>query len=194
MKLTYRHVIIFFLLIALSIGFGFAYNGIATAIETKNHPIDQRYAADIEAYAEEFGIPQNILWAMACTESQFVSNLTSSDGRIGLMQLSPTRFDDIQQRIFKGEPLDHGMLYHPSTNLRFGAALLSDLYQRYGVWETVYAAYRVGEETVDAWLADPNMISDQGRLQNIPNAEVVDYIDQMCDTAALYQRLYFSES
>lgn len=191
MKITYRRVIIFFILVACAVGFGFAYDGIATAIEKRNHPLDQRYAEDIQKYAEEFGIPQHILWATVCNESDFASNLVSKNGEIGLMQLSPARFDTIQQSIFKGEPLDHGMLYDPSTNLRFGTALLSDLYRRYGVWETVYAAYHAGTEQVDAWLADPELIDEYGTLKRIPDADTADYVKEMTKSAELYHRLYF---
>ena len=37
MKLTSRHIAAFFLLILLSVGFGFAFDGIATAIEKGRH-------------------------------------------------------------------------------------------------------------------------------------------------------------
>lgn len=192
MKITYRRLIIFAVLIVISIGFGFAFDAIATAIEKHNHPIEERYANEISKNAEEFGIPEAILWATVQAESDFVSNYVSEDGKIGLMQLTSERFTYICTEIL-GEPAkDSGMLYEPATNLRAGSALISELFQRYGVWETVYAAYFIGEETVDTWLANPDLVSEQGRLQNIPDEATAKYIEQMTKSVKLYQKLYFN--
>lgn len=191
MKITYRRVIAFLILIALSVGFGFAFDGVATAIEKGKYPIVDRYATEIRGLADRFGIPEHILWAAVKCESDFVSNLVSESGEIGLMQLTPERFAQIGRDILKENALDPGMLYDPSTNLRYGAAYLSDLYRRYGVWDTVFAAYHAGEACVDAWLADPAHVSAQGRLQDIPDPDTVDYLDRMNSALKLYQRLYF---
>ena len=191
MKINYIRVIAFFLLIAFSVGFGFAYDGIATAIEKHNYPMEERYRESIADCAEEFGVPEHILWAVVSTESEFVSNLVSDGGEIGLMQISPERLDHICQDILKEPTPDTGMLYDPETNLRCGTALLSELFQRYGVWETVYAAYFIGEDQVDAWLATPELVNEIGRLQNLPDRATADYVDQMIGAASLYGKLYF---
>ena len=192
MKITYRHIIAFILLIAVSIGFGFAFDGVATVIEKHNHPIDDRYAKDIRSYASEFAIPEHILWAVVNTESGFVSNLVSANGEIGLMQLTPECFARICTDILKENVPDAGLLYDPSTNLRCGAAYLSDLYRQYGVWDTVYAAYAIGAEQVNEWLQNPAFVNEQGRLQSIPNQQVTDYIKAVNRAAELYNRLYFA--
>lgn len=192
MKLTYQRVIAFFLLIALSVGFGFAFDGIATAIEKRKYPLDERYAAEIQSNAEEFGVPETVLWATVRTESDFVSNLVSETGEIGLMQLSPTRFQSIYTDILNEPVPESGMLYDPATNLRAGAALLSELYRRYGVWETVYAAYFAGEAQVDLWLADPELVNEQGRLQSIPDKATAKYVKQTVKATELYEKLYYS--
>ena len=193
MKINYIRILAFLLLIALSIGFGFAFDGIATAIERSNHPIVEQYEAEIRKNAAEFGVPESILWAIVCAESNFVSNIVSSTGEIGLMQISPDRFTYISLELLSEDAKDSGMLYDPATNLRAGAALISALYQRYGVWETAYAAYHAGEAQVDAWLSDESLVSPQGRLQNLPDEATTDYIETVVDTAKLYQQLYFDE-
>ena len=88
--------------------------------------------------------------------------------------------------------MDAGMLYDPATNLRAGAALLSELYRRYGVWETVYAAYFAGEAQVDLWLADPELVNEQGRLQSIPDKATAKYVKQTVKATELYEKLYYS--
>lgn len=192
MKINYHRLIAFFLLIALSVGFGFAFDAIATAIERHRYPTVSHYAADVRACADEFGVPETVLWAFLRTESNFTSNLVSKNGEIGLMQLSPERFRSIYADILCEPVPEDGLLYDPTTNLRAGAALISALYDRYGVWETVYAAYFIGEAQVDLWLADERYVSAQGRLQNLPDKPTEKYIKKMTKTVKLYKRLYYT--
>ncbi len=192
MKFNCRRLIAFFLLIALSVGFGFAFDAIATAIEKRKYPMDDRFAADIQKNAAEFGVPETVLWAFVRTESSFASNVVSDGGEIGLMQLSPERLHHIYTDILKEPVPDDGMLYDPATNLRAGAALVSELYRQYGVWETVYAAYYAGEEQVNAWLSDARYVNAQGRLQELPDKGTEKYIKQMTKAVKLYEQLYYT--
>ena len=191
MKLNARSFAIIAAILALSIGFGFAFDGVATAIEKKQYPLSPRYADDIREAAEEYGIPEVILWAIVRTESGFASNLEGKDGGIGLMQLTPETFAMIQTDILKETPEDKGRLYDPEKNLACGAAYLSFLYQRYGVWETVFAAFDAGTNAVDAWLANPEYVSELGTLENIPNTATAHFVREVSKARELYIKLYF---
>ena len=175
----------------LSIGFGFAFDGIATAIEKNQYPLSERYADDIRASAAQYGIPEVILWATVCTESGFASNFEGKNGGIGLMQLTPQEFTMIQTDILKEAPEDAGRLYDPEKNLQCGAAYLSYLYERYGVWETVFAAFDAGTAAVDAWLLDPEFVNELGMLKNIPNPETARFVKDVMKARELYIKLYF---
>ncbi len=191
MKFNARSLVIIAAILALSIGFGFAFDGVATAIEKKQYPLHERYADDIRKTAAEYGIPEVILWATVKTESGFASNLEGKNGGIGLMQLTPDEFAMIQTDILKEAPEDAGRLYDPEKNLQCGAAYLSFLYQRYGVWETVFAAFDVGTATVDAWLSDPEYVSEFGTLKSIPNADTAHFVRSVTKARELYIKLYF---
>jgi soluble lytic murein transglycosylase len=191
MKFNARSFAIIAAILVLSIGFGFAFDGIATAIEKKQYPLSPRYANDIQKVSEEYGIPEVILWAIVRTESGFSSNLEGEDGGIGLMQLTPDAFAMIQTDILKEAPQDAGLLYDPVKNLTCGAAYLSFLYQRYGVWDTVFAAFDAGTDTVDAWLANPDYVSSLGTLQNIPNAKTARFVRDVNEAREFYIKLYF---
>lgn len=191
MKLNARSFAIIAAILALSIGFGFAFDGVATAIEKKQYPLSPRYDDDIREAAEEYGIPEVILWAIVRTESGFASNLEGKDGGIGLMQLTPETFAMIQTDILKQPPEDKGRLYDPEKNLACGAAYLSFLYQRYGVWETVFAAFDAGTDAVDAWLANPEYVSELGTLENIPNTPTAHFVREVSKARELYIKLYF---
>ena len=186
-----RRLLILLSLIALSVGFGIGFDAIATAVEKRSYPMEDTFAADIKANAEEFGIPEAILWGFVRTQSDFSSNKVSPDGSIGLTQLTPEEFAMILERILKEEPQSADLLYAPKTNLRCGAAYLSFLYHRYGVWETAFAAYEVGTDTVDAWLSDPDLVDAHGTLAKIPDAELAAQAEKTLTACDLYQRLYF---
>ncbi len=191
MKFNARSFAIIAAILVLSIGFGFAFDGVATAIEKKQYPLFERYAEDIREVAEEYGIPEVILWATVRTQSGFASDLEGKDGGIGLMQLTPTEFAMIQTEILKEATEDAGRLYDPEKNLECGAAYLSYLYQRYGVWETVFAAFDAGTEAVDTWLANPEYTSELGTLTSIPSPVTARFVKDVMKARELYIKLYF---
>jgi hypothetical protein len=84
-KFNARSALILLLILALSVGFGFAYDGIATALERNKYPLNERYADDIRAAAEEYAIPEAIVWATVCTESGFSGDLVGEDGGQGVV-------------------------------------------------------------------------------------------------------------
>ena len=191
MKFNAKSFAIIAAILVLSIGFGFAFDGVATAIEKKQYPLSPRYAEDIQKVAEQYGIPEVILWATVCTESGFASNLEGKDGGIGLMQLTPQEFAMIQTDILGVTPEEAGRLYDPQKNLECGAAYISYLYQRYGVWETVFAAFDAGTALVDAWLANPEYTNELGTLTNIPNPTTARFVKEVTKARELYLKLYF---
>jgi soluble lytic murein transglycosylase-like protein len=192
MKFNARSFAIIAGILVLSIGFGFAFDGIATAIEKNRYPLSERYANDIRTVATEYGIPEVIIWATVHTKSGFVSNLEGDDGGIGLMQLTPDEFAMIQTDILKVTPGDKGLLYDPQKNLQCGTAYLSYLYQRYGVWETVFAALDAGTASVDAWLSNPEYVTELGTLKNIPNSQTARFVRDVMEAREFYIKLYFN--
>ena len=192
MKLTVQRLLIFLLLIPLSIGFGFGYDAAATAVEKKMYPIPSRYASLIEEQAAEFGVPSAIVYAVAQNESDFVGDVVSKDGAVGLMQITPELMAEVYTHIFHEPIPDAGILYDPKTNLRIGIAWLSQLYRIYGVWDTVYAAWHAGTDAVDAWLMDADVINEQGRLENIPNKATAKFVSNTKKSEKMYSELYFS--
>ena len=190
MKFNLRHVIAFLLLIALSIGFGFGFDAIATAIEESNHPRPEELNESVVENAKAFGIPEAVIWSTVKNGSDFASNAVSDRGEIGLMQISPERFDRICTELLSENP-DARMLYDPETNLRAGSAWISYLYGRYGIWEHVYAAYFAGTEQVDAWLGDASLLSEQGVLTDIPDEATAAYVEDMTDAVECYTKLYY---
>lgn len=191
MKLTVWRVLAFFVLLAISVGFGFGFDTAATAIERHRYPTEPSLAAAVTENAKAYGVPEPILWATVKCGSNFASNALSEEGRIGLTQLTPTQFAFVCTELWEEEARDAGMLYDPTTNLKAGCAYLSYLFGKYGVWEHVFAAYFTDCETVDTWLSDPERLNAQGVLTDIPDTRVERYVKNMHKTTEIYTKLYY---
>lgn len=191
MKLNIWRVAAFFLLLAVAVGFGFAFDAIATSVERNKHPRPAEWSTMIEETARDYGIPEMILWAIVCEGSDFASNAVSSDGRIGLMQLSPAQYAKISKELFGKEDPDTRLLYDPETNLQYGTAWLSHLYEQYGIWELAYAAYYIGDDTVNAWLSDSTYVNENGILKKIPDPATQSYVTNVKESVELYRKLYY---
>ena len=177
-------------ILLISLGIGYVYQEICHKIDIQHHPI--QYAEYVSRYAAEYGVPEYILYAVIKTESDFDSSKLSENGEIGLMQISPDTFSKLLS--MTKESHDTGILYDPETNIRYGAYRLSYLYTEYSRWNTVFAAWKIGQDTVESWQADPALVDEMGNLTVIPEAEVADYVESLNETMEMYRKLYYKES
>lgn len=186
MRDSIRRTVVAILIIALSIGIGFAYDRIRDAIDHRLYPRD--YAEYVERYSALYGVPEDIIYAVIKVESNFASNAVSSAGAVGLMQLMPDTFTWLAE--LQGEVLDPGLLYDPETNIRFGVYYLSYLYREFGLWNSVYAAYNAGPTRVRDWSTDTRYADENGALASIPFEETRNYVAKVEAAAELYRSLY----
>ena len=189
-KSPHRAVVIALLAI-VAIGIGFLADLTITAFEKKAYPRD--YAAFVETYAEAYGVPETVVYAVIHTESGFDSGAVSSAGAVGLMQMLPETFEWLTDEILF-DHLESGMLYDPETNIRYGTYLLSRYYDRYGDWELAFAAYNAGPGNLDSWLADEEYADGEGGLKQIPFKETRNYVKKVQNARKIYERLYESDA
>lgn len=188
MRAVLRRSLAAILIIALSIGIGYAYDNIRDRIDRYLYPLE--YSEYVERYSTFYGVPVHIIYGIIKVESDFQSNAVSSAGAVGLMQITPDTFDWLCT--LQKETLDEGMLYDPETNIRYGVYYLSYLYREFGLWDSVYAAYNAGPTRVKEWSADPRYADANGVLIEIPYPETKAYTKKVNDAAKLYQKLYFT--
>lgn len=189
-KLDWRNphrAVVIALLAILAIAFGFLTDFLITCFEKAAYPRD--YATYVETYAEAYGVPETVVYAVISTESDFDSGAVSSAGAVGLMQMMPDTFTWLTDEILF-DHLDVGMLYDPETNIKYGTYYLSRLYDRYGDWDVVFAAYNGGSGNVDKWLADPDYADGEGGLREIPFKETRQYVKKVNKALKTYERLY----
>ena len=179
-----KKTIIFVAIILISLCVGFGWTFMENYISEVTHPM--KYSEQVEKYSDKYGVPEEIIYSVIKCESSFKADAKSKDGAIGLMQIMPATFEDLCRRM--GEQYNESLLYDPEVNIRYGTFYLSYLYSRYGVWETVFAAYNAGYGRVDGWLDNPEIATD-GRLENIPFEETRNYVERVSDARKVYSRL-----
>ena len=175
------------LLAVLAIGLGFLADFAITCFEKRAYP--QKYADYVETYAQQYGVPESLVYAVIHTESGFDSGALSPVGAVGLMQLMPDTFEWLTDEILF-DHLESGMLYDPETNIKYGTYLLSRFYDRYGDWDLTLAAYNGGVGNVDKWLEDPAYSDGEGGLKKIPFKETRNFVKKVSDAKKTYERLY----
>ncbi len=175
------------LIAVLAIGLGFLTDFIITCFEKNAYP--RGYAEYAEVYAERYGVPESLVFAVIRTESDFDSGAVSGAGAVGLMQMMPDTFGWLTDEVLF-EHLENGMLYDPETNIRYGTYYLSYLYDRYGDWELALAAYNGGPGNVDEWLENDRYTDGEGGLKRIPFKETRQFVNRVTDARDMYERLY----
>ena len=188
--------LIVLIVLVVSILFGFLFDVVLTTVEKRIYQKPEEYVPFVEQYADEFGVPVDLVYAVIKTESGFDSSAVSGKGAIGLMQMMPATFEWLTDDILR-EYLGIGMLYDPETNIKYGTYYLSRLYNRFGDWDTALAAYNGGEGNVSEWLKDKKYSDDGIRLKTdkIPDefSETKNYVKKVNKALKKYKELYNNE-
>ncbi len=95
--------------------------------------------------SQRTGVPEAIIWAVMRAESNHQSHAISVKGAAGLMQLMPTTWRILRDRLGLGtDPFD------PHDNIVAGAFYLRFLYDRYGL-KGMFSAYNAGPGRYEAY-------------------------------------------
>ena len=113
------------------------------------------YMDTIQAAAEAYGVPEDVILAVIETESGFKPDAKSATGVRGLMQVTQDTYKGLG---FTGDRSD------PTNSINAGTKLLSQLYKQYGNWDDAFTAYNGGSHGVrgmrsgdwGTWVANPN--------------------------------------
>lgn len=110
----------------------------------------------IEAAAQETGLPANLIAAVMLQESGGASDVISSSGAVGLMQVMPrdgiaAEFMCINGPCFASRPTIEELL-DPAYNIQYGSRMLAGLVSKYGSYRE--ALYRYGPSDIGYYYAD----------------------------------------
>lgn len=151
-----------------------------------------KYAESVEKYSAQYGVDENLIYAVMRTESSFRTDANSEVGAAGLMQIMPETFEWLCMRM--NETADFTALYDPDTSIRFGTYLLHLLCEQFGDTRTALAAYHAGLGQVDRWLQDESLSPDGHTLQTIPFPDTAHYVRKVDRAMRIYQNLYAKNS
>ena len=139
----------------------------------------------IRMHAAEFGLEEELVFAVVRAESNFRADAVSPAGAVGLMQLMPSTARFMQAMLGAS-----GEWREPQENIRLGAGYLRYLSDRFGRLEEVLAAYNAGEGTVRRWLSDPALVGADGELAHIPYPETRSYVRKTKNFYFCYKFFY----
>lgn len=148
------------------------------------------YLDIIEKYSVEYDVDASIILAVIKCESNFNHEAISSMGAMGLMQMMPDTFSDMQKRL--SEEYEDEMLYDPEISIKYGTYYLKYLYNIFEDWELVFAAYNAGMGNVWSWLKNEEYTED-GKLVIIPFAETDNYVKKVVSTTQEYKKILTTE-
>lgn len=133
--------------------------------------LPKRFTEYVAKYSAEYGVEEELAYAVIRAESNFRADAVSSAGARGLMQIMPSTAQFIVKCI--GEDLQ---IDSPEDNIRMGIWYISYLQKQFGSQTEIIAAYNAGEGTVRRWLSNDQYSSDNKTLHEIPFPETKHYI------------------
>lgn len=114
--------------------------------------------------AAKYGVPTNLVMAVANQESGLNPNAISSTGATGVMQLMPSTASWLGVKDIND----------PAQNIDAGVKYLAQLYKQYGDWSLALAGYNAGPGNVNKYGGIP------------PFQETQDYVTKVLTSAGLY--------
>ncbi|MBE0607087.1 MAG: lytic transglycosylase domain-containing protein, partial [Deltaproteobacteria bacterium] len=138
------------------------------------------------------GIDPLLLNAVIRQESRFQSDVLSSAGAVGLMQLMPRTAAEVARKEKMPKPRRNDLL-RPAVNIRLGAAYMSGLMNGYGGdYFRAVAAYNAGEAAVERWWK-PSNGDPAAFLERISYRETRSYMRHVFLNLLQYYRIYRPE-
>ncbi len=188
-KLLNKKTLIFVIIIAIAVVIINSTN-IQKLVQKKIYP--KKYSYEVEKYAKEYNVDENLIYAVIKAESNFDEKAVSRKNAMGLMQLMRDTAGEIANMI--GIELNEEKVLEPDTNINLGTKYLSILIGKYGNIEVALAAYNAGSGNVDNWIAENVIKADGSNIENVPFKETNNYVRKILRDYKIYSKFnYFQE-
>ena len=180
------------IILAIALVVGILVDFVWTSLEKAVYP--QKYAEIVSKYADEYNVPEDVIYATIKVESSFDPEAISHAGARGLMQMLPSTFEWLTGDEHLSEHLTPNLLFEPEVNIRYGVYYLKYLYTKFDhKWDVACAAYNGGEGNVAEWLADERYSDGEGTLTSYPKKfkETKNYVKKINEAREMYRDLYY---
>ncbi len=145
------------------------------------------YYPSVLQAAQSQQIDPTMIYGLIRQESAFDPNAGSSAGALGLMQLMPATGEMVARRFNEAPPSVYALL-EPERNVRYGAAYLRGLLERFSNhFALAAAAYNAGPGRVERWLPANGSLPADLWVETIPFSETRQYVAAVLSHAVIYQ-------
>lgn len=143
----------------------------------------KEYSEYVSKYAQEYGVEEELIYAIIKSESNFKEDAVSNKEAKGLMQLMDATAEEVARK--NGIEIDN--ILEPDTNINLGTKYLSNLINKYKCTEIALAAYNAGIGNVDKWIKNGIIKSDGSDIENIPYKETNTYVRKIMRDYKIYK-------
>jgi soluble lytic murein transglycosylase-like protein len=152
-------------------------------------PVEARFPAPNWTPDGGWRVDKALVFAHTLQESRFRTDVVSSAGAYGLMQVRPGAASDIARK--QGRSFDRAALTRPGTNMEVGQSYLEQLRDQPctgGLLPKVIAAYNAGPVPVEAWNAQAHDGGDPLLyIESIPFWETRGYVTTVLRNYWMYE-------
>ena len=146
----------------------------------------------VSMYSDEYGVDENLVFAVIKAESNFQEDAVSHKDALGLMQIMKETAEDVARKYnieidFNNSERE---ILNVQNNIKIGTKYLAVLLEKYKNIEVAVAAYNAGIGTVDNWIEKGIIKSDGSDIENIPYKETNNYVRKILRNYKVYQDLY----
>lgn len=150
------------------------------------------YEEFVSMYSDEYGVDENLIFAVIKAESNFQEDAVSHKDALGLMQIMKETAEDVAGKYnieidFNNSERE---ILNVQNNIKIGTKYLAVLLEKYKNIEVAVAAYNAGIGTVDNWIEKGIIKSDGSDIENIPYKETNNYVRKILRNYKIYQDLY----
>ena len=145
----------------------------------------KEYSEYVSKYSQQYGIDEDLIYALIKAESNFEAEAVSNKNAQGLMQLMYSTAKDVAKK--SDIELTEENILEPDININIGTKHLSILLEKYECIEIALAAYNAGSGNVDKWIDNGTIKSDGSDIENIPFKETHNYVRKIMRDYRIYK-------
>ena len=147
----------------------------------------KEYSEYVTKYASQYGVEENLIYALIKAESNFDPNAVSHQNAKGLMQLMQSTAQDLAKK--SKIELNNENILDPDVNIQLGTQYIASLLNKYDCVEVALAAYNAGSGNVDKWISSGKIKADGSDIENIPYKETNTYVRKIMRDYEIYKQL-----
>ena len=181
-KRLFSNIIIICIVIAFIFGI--------LSIRTFVYPL--KYKEEVLTYSSKYGLDPYLVFALINTARKFNKQATSSKNAKGLMQITDSTAQEMNEMTNSTDFLDEENIYNENINIELGCKYLASLIQRYnGNYCRVICAYNAGIGNVNRWIDNEIIDTSLDTTQvELPFSETENYLKRVIHYYTMYKKIY----